>query len=144
MVARCVDFRHLPAVISFGQATADKREVDHRAGFSLDERWFLAIVKQREVKQEELFQEFMRPLLRLLTAPFHCLGVEITSDSHWAAVFCVVNESIQNPLKVFLRHTRRHVTAVEIHFAYLHSHEGILRVFHDFLRGMFTTGPDGC
>ena len=38
MVALLVDFRYLPAVISFGQATANKREVDHRAGFSPDER----------------------------------------------------------------------------------------------------------
>ena len=39
---------------------------------------------------------------------------------------------------------RRHVTAVEMHFAYLHSHEYILRVFYDLLKGMFATGPDGC
>ena len=83
-------------------------------------------------------------LLRLLTAPFHCPDVEISSDRHWAAVFCVVDESIQYPLKVFLRHARRPVTAVEIYSAYLYSHEVILRVFHDLLEGICAAGPDGC
>ena len=99
MIALCVEFRHLPAVISFDQATADKREVDHRAGFSPGERWFLSVVKQREAQQGERSQECLPPLLRLLTTPFHCPGVKITSDDHWAAVVCVVDESIQHPPK---------------------------------------------
>ena len=49
-----------------------------------------------------------------------------------------------SPLKVFLRHARRHVTAVEIYSAYLHSHEVILRVIHDLLEGICATGSDGC
>ena len=95
------------------------------------------------VSVRERFQQCLS-LLRLLTAPFHCPGVKITSDDHWAAVFCVVNESDQHSLKVFLLYTQRHVTAVEMHSAYLHSYEGILRVFHDLLEGVFATGSDGC
>ena len=144
MIALCVDFRHLPAVISFSQATADKREVDHRAGFSPEERWFLSVDKHRDIQQRERSHKCLTPLLRLRTASFHCPGVKIASYCHWAAAFCIVNESTQHPYKVFLLHNRRHVTAVEMHSAYLHSLEGILRVFHDLLEAVFATGPDGC
>ena len=65
MVALYVDFKHLPAVISFGQAPT-KREVDHRAGFAPDERWFLSIVKQREVQH---------PTAQLLESPAIATGL---------------------------------------------------------------------
>ena len=70
MVVLCVDFKHLPAVISFGWTTADRHEVDHRAGFSPDERWFLSVVKQHKVPQGESFQECLPPLLRLILPHF--------------------------------------------------------------------------
>ena len=95
MVTLCVDFRHLTAVISFGQATADKHEIDHLAVFSPDERWVLSVVQQREVQQGEGFQDCKPPLLCLLTAPVHkdiCVALllcRLDEKSTWKLVkFC--------------------------------------------------------